>query len=154
MSCSASMTPIGSFGPQRPGESFDAMVETGTRRGDGAADPMIACPNSTRSALNERALVMLKAAGELTGPGVRIAGREFQCGDEAVARRNDRTLRASGSRDFVKNGSIGVVVDVQAEDREVSVRFEREGLIRVPRSHARLVGSTTGMPEPPTASKA
>lgn len=118
------------------GESFDAMVaDWYAARCDGAADPMIAGPNSTRRALNERARVILKAAGELAGPSVRIAGREFQCGDEVVARRNNRTLRSPGSREFVKNGSVGVVVDVHADDREVSVQFEREGLIRVPRSY-------------------
>jgi len=118
------------------GESFDAMVaDWYAARCVGSADPMIAGPNSTRRALNERARVILKAAGELGGPAVRIAGRDFQCGDEVVARRNDRTLRTPGSRDFVKNGSSGVVVDVHPEDREVTVRFEREGTIRVPRPY-------------------
>lgn len=118
------------------GESFDAMVaDWYAARCVGSADPMIAGPNSTRRALNERARVILKAAGELDGPAVRIAGREFQCGDEVVARRNDRTLRTPGSRDFVKNGSTGVVVEVHPDDREVTVRFEREGTIRVPRPY-------------------
>ncbi|MBX7070126.1 MAG: relaxase domain-containing protein [Microthrixaceae bacterium] len=118
------------------GESFDAMVaDWYAARCVGAADPMIAGPNSTRRALNERARVILKAAGELDGPAVRIAGREFQCGDEVVTRRNDRTLRRPGSRDFVKNGSTGVVVEVHPDNREVTVRFEREGTIRVPRPY-------------------
>ena len=115
------------------GESFDAMVaDWYTARLSGSADPMIAGPNSTRRALNERARILLKAAGELTGDPIRLAGREFQVGDEVVARRNDRTLHAEGSKDFVKNGSAGVIEAVHHDDAEVTVRFEREGTIRIP----------------------
>jgi conjugative relaxase-like TrwC/TraI family protein len=118
------------------GESFDAMVaDWYAARLAGAADPMIAGPNSTRRALNERARVLLKASGELTGTPLRVAGREFQRGDEVVARRNDRTLRAPGSKDFVKNGSVGVIEQVHHRDHEVTVNFEREGMIRVPRAY-------------------
>ena len=106
---------------------------TGTRLdSSGSADPMIAGPNSTRRALNERARVLLKAAGELTGRPLRIGGREFLVGDEVVARRNDRSLHAAGSKDFVKNGSIGVVDELHPDEGEVTVRFEREGTIRIP----------------------
>ena len=118
------------------GESFDAMVaDWYAARLAGTADPMIAGPNSTRRALNERARVLLKASGELTGTPLRVAGREFQRGDEVVARRNDRTLRAPGSKDFVKNGSVGVIEQVHHRDHEVTVNFEREGMIRVPRAY-------------------
>ncbi len=115
------------------GESFDAMVaDWYAARLAGSADPMIAGPNSTRRALNERARVLLKVAGELTGKPLRVAGRELLVGDEVVARRNDRTLHAEGSKDFVKNGSVGVVDSIHHADREVTVRFDREGTIRVP----------------------
>ena len=118
------------------GESFDAMVaDWYAARLAGSADPIIAGPNSTRRALNERARVLLKASGELTGRPLPVAGREFQRGDEVVARRNDRTLRAPGSKDFVKNGSIGVIEQVHHLDHEVTVRFEREGTIRVPMAY-------------------
>lgn len=115
------------------GESFDAMVaDWYAARLTGSVDPMIAGPNSTRRALNERARIVLKAAGELTGEPLRVAGRELMVGDEVVARRNDRTLCAAGSTEFVKNGSVGVIDTVHHGDREVTVRFEREGTIRVP----------------------
>jgi len=118
------------------GESFDAMVaDWYAARLAGSADPMIAGPNSTRRALNERARVLLKASGELTGRPLRVAGREYQRGDEVVARRNDRTLRAPGSKDFVQNGSVGVIEQVHHSDHEVTVRFNREGTIRVPKAY-------------------
>jgi len=118
------------------GESFDAMVaDWYTARLSGSADPMIAGPNSTRRALNERARVLLKAAGDLTGTPLRVSGREYLHGDEVVARRNDRHLHAAGSKDFVKNGSVGVIDEVHHSAREVTVRFEREGTIRIPKRY-------------------
>jgi len=118
------------------GESFDAMVaDWYAARIAGGADPMIAGPNSTRRALNERARVLLKAAGELTGEALVVSGREFLVGDEVVARRNDRTLRVPGVSDFVKNGSAGHVLEVHEDECEVTVRFEREGDIRIPATY-------------------
>src|SRR5690606_31114412 len=115
------------------GESFDAMVaDWYAARLAGSADPMIAGPNSTRRALNERARVLLKAAGELAGAPLSVAGRELLVGDEVVARRNNRSLCEPGSKDFVKNGSVGVIEAIHHSDREVTVRFEPEGTIRVP----------------------
>ena len=61
---------------------------------EGRADPMIAGPNSTRRALNDRARALLKANGELTGDPLLVGGREYLIGDLVVARRNDRRLRA------------------------------------------------------------
>lgn len=115
------------------GESFDAMVaDWYAARSSGSVDPMIAGPNSTRRALNERARVVLKAAGELTGEAMNVGGREFMVGDEVVARRNDRSLHTKGSKDFVKNGSVGTVHALHADAKEMTVSFEREGMIRVP----------------------
>ena len=113
------------------GESFDAIAaDWYAARIDGQVDPMIAGPNSTRRALNERARLLLRANGELTGPVLVVAGREFQVGDEVVARRNDRTLHATGARDYLKNGSAGTVTNIDGGD--LVVRFEREGVVRVP----------------------
>ncbi len=115
------------------GESFDAMVADWytQHRAEGRADPMIAGPNSTRRALNERARVLLKANGELTGDGLVIGGREFQVGDLVVARRNDRSLR--GTREgFVRNGSPGRITALDPQRRVVTVSFEREGTVRLP----------------------
>jgi hypothetical protein len=113
------------------GESFDAIAaDWYAARINGRADPMIAGPNSTRRALNERARKLLKANGELTGAALTVAGREFLAGDEVVARRNDRTLHAPGSRDYVKNGSAGTVTVIEGGD--IIVSFEREGTVRIP----------------------
>ncbi len=118
------------------GESFDAMVaDWYAAHLEGGADPMIAGPNSTRRALNDRARAILKADGGLTGDPVTVGGREYLVGDLVVARRNDRRLRADRDGQFVKNGSVGVVTAVHPEDREVTVAFEREGTIRVPRPY-------------------
>ena len=118
------------------GESFDAMVaDWYAAHLDGGADPMIAGPNSTRRALNDRARAMMTADGQLTGEPVTVGGREYMVGDLVVARRNDRRLRAGSDGPFVKNGSVGVVTTVHAKDREVTVAFDREGTIRVPKSY-------------------
>lgn len=76
------------------GEVYDHMAaDWYTAHRNGHADPMIAGPNTTRRALNDRARALLHANGELTGAPLRAGGREFQAGDLVVARRNDRTLR-------------------------------------------------------------
>ena len=115
------------------GESFDAMVaDWYTQRvAEGRADPMIAGPNSTRRALNERARALLKANGELEGTRLVVAGREFMVGDDVVARRNDPTLRGARSG-FVRNGSPGRVTRLDPDAGEITVEFEREGTIRLP----------------------
>lgn len=118
------------------GESFDAMVaDWYADHLDGRADPMIAGPNSTRRALNDRARVLLKANGELAGEPLVVAGREYLIGDQVVARRNDRRLRGQAGGEFVKNGSAGTVTNLHPETGEVTVAFEREGSIRVPRTY-------------------
>ncbi len=115
------------------GESFDAIVaDWYAVRLHGRVDPMIAGPNSIRRALNDRARTVLKAHGELSGEPLVVRGREFMVGDEVVARRNDRRLHAVGKREFVKNGSVGTIIDTDPRCNEVVVAFEREGEIRVP----------------------
>jgi hypothetical protein len=101
----------------------------------GCTDPMIAGPNSTRRALNARARALLKAEGELSDPAVVVAGHEFMVGDWVVTRRNDRRLTAAGSKTFVKNGSVGIVAEVDEMAKELVVEFAREGRIRLPRTY-------------------
>jgi conjugative relaxase-like TrwC/TraI family protein len=114
------------------GESFDAMVaDWYADHLQGNADPMIAGPNSTRRALNERARTLLKANGELTGQPMTVAGREFLIGDQVLARRNDRRLQ--GESGFIKNGSVGVITALHLASGEATIVFDREGEIRVPR---------------------
>src|SRR6185312_15333601 len=59
-------------------------------------------------------------------------GAEFCAGDEIVTRENNRRLRATGNRSFVKNGSRGKVVGVDTQDRTLVVDFTKEGRIRLP----------------------
>ena len=118
------------------GESFDAIVSDWyAARLHEQVDPMIAGPNSTRRALNDRARALLKSNGELSGESLVIAGREFMVGDEVVARRNERRLRAVGGRESVKNGSTGTIIETDLDHREVVVAFDREGTIRVPNAY-------------------
>ncbi len=118
------------------GESFDAMVaDWYADHLDGRDNPMIAGPNSTRRALNDRARALLKANGELTGTPLVVGGREFLVGDQVVARRNDRRLRNDASGEFVKNGSAGVVAELHPTTGDVTVVFDRVGTIRVPRTY-------------------
>jgi conjugative relaxase-like TrwC/TraI family protein len=121
---------------QTAGESFDAIVaDWYAARLHDRVDPMIAGPNSTRRALNDRARALLKANGELTGEPLVMRGREFMVGDEVVARRNERRLHAVNGNDFVKNGSSGTIVDTDVRCMEVVVAFEREGTIRIPSAY-------------------
>jgi conjugative relaxase-like TrwC/TraI family protein len=118
------------------GESFDAIVaDWYAGRLHEHVDPMIAGPNSTRRALNDRARALLKSNGELSGEPLLIAGREFMIGDEVVARRNERRLRAVGSRESIKNGSTGTIIETDLDNAEVVVAFDREGTIRVPNAY-------------------
>ncbi|MEW6477658.1 MAG: MobF family relaxase [Actinomycetota bacterium] len=115
---------------------YDAMAADWlVARRHGCTDPMIAGPNSTRRALNARARALLKAEGELSGPAIVVAGREFMVGDWVVTRHNDRRLTADGSKAFVKNGSVGVVAEVDELAKELVVDFAREGRIRLPHSY-------------------
>jgi hypothetical protein len=85
-----------------------------------------------RRRLNARARNLLKADGTLTGPALRIGGAEFCAGDDVVARENNRRLHAPGRRAFLKNGSRGVVAEVDPEGRTLTVAFTKEGTIRLP----------------------
>ncbi|HUP68585.1 MAG TPA: MobF family relaxase [Acidimicrobiales bacterium] len=115
--------------------SYDAMATTWfARRRQGGRDPMIVGTNSARAELNARARALLVTAGELEGPSLVVAGREFQVGDEVVARRNDRRLRGAGG-DFVKNGSVGRVAAVDLAHGELLVAFTNEGEVRLPAAY-------------------
>ena len=113
--------------------SLDAMVaDWYADRLAGIDAPMIAGPNLMRGRLNARARTLLKADGTLTGPALRIGGAEFCAGDDVVARENNRRLHAPGRRAFLKNGSRGVVTEVDPAGRTLTVAFTKEGTIRLP----------------------
>ena len=114
-------------------ESLDAMARDwyADRQG-GIDEPMIAGPNALRRQLNARARALLKADGTIAGAGLVVGGTEFCVGDEIVTRENSRRLRSPDQRSFVKNGSRGTVVEVDARKVALVVDFTREGRIRLP----------------------
>ena len=114
------------------GEAFDAMAaDWYAARLSGGVDPMIAGPNSTRRALNERARILLATAGDLTGDPLVVKGRDFQVGEQIVCRRNARHLTGQQG-DFVKNGSVGTVESIDHAQRSMTVAFDNEGTIELP----------------------
>ncbi|MDP9404406.1 MAG: AAA family ATPase, partial [Actinomycetota bacterium] len=114
-------------------DTYDALVrDWWADRCAGSASPMLAGTNAARRALNDRARALLKAEGVLAGAPLVAHGRELLVGDEVVARRNDRSLHAPSRREFVKNGSLGKVVAIDHERRQVDVAFEQEGVVRIP----------------------
>lgn len=116
-------------------ESYDALVADWwqTARA-GSRDPMIAGPNAVRRALNTRARRLLHAQGALTGEPLVAGGREYLVGDWVVARRNDRSLVTEDGH-WVKNGSAGIVVDIDLSRGAMTIAFDREGTVDVPRPY-------------------
>ena len=99
----------------------------------GGTDPMIAGTNHVRRSLNERARARMAASGALTGAALPVGGIVFQAGDWVVARRNATRLRSPDGRHFVKNGSSGRISAIDLERRTLTVDFDVEGRIELPR---------------------
>ncbi|MDP9409094.1 MAG: relaxase domain-containing protein [Actinomycetota bacterium] len=117
-------------------DTYDALVrDWWADRCAGSASPMLAGTNAARRALNDCARALLKSEGILSGEPLVAHRRELLIGDEVVARRNDRSLHTPGGREFVKNGSVGRVVAIDHEHREVDVAFEHEGVVRIPTTY-------------------
>ncbi|MDQ3462337.1 MAG: AAA family ATPase, partial [Actinomycetota bacterium] len=104
---------------------YDAVVDDWLEEWRaGGRDPMITTRNVVRHQLNLRARQLLSEAGELSGPALEVSGQAFQIGDRVVARENNRRLRSSADPTWwVKNGSRGTVVAVDAEAGELTVDF-------------------------------
>lgn len=77
---------------------------------------------------------MLDNEGALSGRPLVARGREFRVGEEIVCRRNARQLKGNGA-EFVKNGSVGVVADIDHRAHSMRVRFDSEGTITLPASY-------------------
>lgn len=107
----------------------EAMVAA-SAAGAGVA-PMVAGSNHLRRQLNEAARQIRQENGGLTGPELVVGGRGYQGGDEVVARRNAAWL-VGDAGEWLKNGSLGRVTSVDTVARELTVAFDREGLLVVP----------------------
>jgi hypothetical protein len=123
------------------GEAIELLAcawyaEHQARQGDPSRPPssMIAEHHHERLALNAAARALLRADGTLSGPELEVAGVGFQVNDEVIARLGDHDLYSSeaGPKNWVRNGSRGIVTGVGGDHLEVS--FERWGSVRVPRS--------------------
>jgi conjugative relaxase-like TrwC/TraI family protein len=114
-------------------ESYNAMADDWFAHVQaGGTDPMIAGTNHVRRALNERARSRMVASGALVGAALSLGDIDFQTGDWIVARRNATVLRSPDRLHFVKNGSSGRVVAVDAGRRTLTVDFDVEGTIDLP----------------------
>ncbi|MGI8983159.1 MAG: MobF family relaxase [Acidimicrobiales bacterium] len=104
---------------------YDAVVDDWFAQCQaGGRDPMITTRNAVRHQLNLRARRLLDEAGELSGPALEVAGQAFQIGDRVVARENNRRLRSAADPSWwVKNGSRGTVVAVDAEAFGLTIDF-------------------------------
>lgn len=89
---------------------------------------MIAARNTDVERLNERARAMRVATGELSGPAIEVAGREFAVGDRVVAMKNARSLG-------VRNGTRGTVTEVDVDHRQLSVRTDEGSEVHLPESY-------------------
>lgn len=128
-------------------ELYDQLVEDWfTDWQSGSRDPMIATRNAVREELSERARARLVEAGAVHGRVVYLNGRAFQVGDAIVTRRNNRRLQPSDTRAwYVKNGSRGTIVEIDAESGDLVVDFAgHQGLHRVRLPHRWAASSTGG----------
>ncbi len=101
------------------------------RRGaDDAAQPVIIAARRTDvDRLNEQARALRVANGDVGGPALEIAGREFAVGDRVVTLKN-----ASGLG--VRNGMRGTVTGVDEDHRRVTVHTDDGTDVDLPESYA------------------
>lgn len=82
----------------------------------GRSSVMLAADRDTVRELAVRARLDRVADGEVTGPEAQLQdGTHAAAGDVIVTRRNDRRLPTDGGRDFVKNGDLWIVEEVNAD---------------------------------------
>lgn len=92
---------------------------------------LIASDNAVVTELNARAQATRMATGQLAGDGKSVVLRDgltAHTGDVVVTRRNDRTLRLNGGKDFVKNNDVWTV-------EKISGRIGREKVTLTHASH-------------------
>jgi hypothetical protein len=110
-------------------------------RGDieaGRSSLMLASDSETVRQLSTRARLDRVAAGEVEREGVGLHdGSTAARGDVVVTRRNDRRLATAGGRDFVKNGDLWLVEEVET-DGALQLRHKHRGgaMVRVPADYA------------------
>ena len=95
---------------------------------DLAGNVMIALRRRDVIELNALARSLLDAAGGLGTERIRASGVEYATGDRVVCRRNSDTLG-------VRNGTRGVVVDVDITTRSVTVQTDRRDRTTLPEQY-------------------
>ncbi len=78
--------------------------------------------------LNARARTRLHDAGRLTGPTLVLDDRPYQAGDRIMTLRNERRLH-------VRNGTCGQVTDIDAEQRQMTVRTDAGATVTLSARH-------------------
>ena len=91
--------------------------------GDPSQVLLLAHHNTTVELLNERARSQMDASGRLRGPGLRTEERTFQAGDRVVCLKNRSPLG-------VLNGDLGTITKVDTERGAITIRLDRDSLIR------------------------
>jgi conjugative relaxase-like TrwC/TraI family protein len=84
--------------------------------------------------LNDSARVLLRVDGTLQGPSLRVAGRDFQVGDEVITlTQAGHTLVPHGQppTNYIRTGSIGTVTAVSLAPRAFRVTFPGKGEVDI-----------------------
>ncbi len=92
---------------------------------------MMAEHHTVRHQLNQRAQVLLRADGTLTGPGTRIGDATLYIGDEVVTRTRHAELRFDDGR-RLRNGTHGTVAAIGTDPdghHSVTVEFHDRGTL-------------------------
>jgi conjugative relaxase-like TrwC/TraI family protein len=99
----------------------------------GSRPVMMAERHADADLLNRAARARLAADGQIGGPTLNVAGREFQAGDEVITlTQAGHTLVPAGrpKSAYIRTGTRGVVTAVHRQ--ALTVRFPHRGDVRVP----------------------
>jgi hypothetical protein len=127
-------------GPHPRAEAAEAPAGGPTHsRPLAARSRMMAEHHGDAELLNRAARARLAADGTLTGPVLRVAGREFQAGDEVITlTQQGHTLVPVGKprSAYIRTGTVGVVTAVHTDpahpdQQTLAVRFPGRGQVRV-----------------------
>jgi len=103
-------------------------------RRTGRGGPMLAERTGDTGLLNAAARTLLQADGTLRGPGLRMAGRAFQEGDQVITlTQAGHTLIPAGgrAREYIRTGTIGTVTAVHPDQQALTVTFPGKGPVHI-----------------------